>query len=64
MTRMMVRRWRLMMARMMNLVVDGSFNSSTGSSSLCRWWSTAEHKDEDCDGYGNDDDDYNNDNSK
>ena len=56
-----------MMARMMNLVVDGSFNSSTGSSSLCRWWSTAEHKDEDCDGYDDDDDDdddYNNDNSK
>ena len=31
------------MAMMMNLVTAGSLNSSTGSSSLCRWWSTAEH---------------------
>ena len=44
MARRMTRRWRLMMVRVGNLVVDGSFNSSTGSSSLCRWWSTAEHK--------------------
>ena len=33
----------MMMLMMGDLVVDGSLGPSAGSSSFCRWWSTAEH---------------------